>query len=198
MAPLYYLVDFRAQDRDRRRDLSGARRAALGSIRITSFKARDGTQIPAYLTLPPGSEGKKLPLVVLPHGGPESRDWPQFDWWSQFLATRGYAVLQPQFRGSTGFGEAFRLAGRRQWGGLMQDDVTDGVQALISDGTADPGRVCIVGASYGGYAALAGATFTPQLYHCAASINGVSDLADMLQWVQQPRRLTVGQPRLLA
>ena len=185
MAPAYYLVDFRTHKTEivgETYPALGA--AALGIVRITSFRARDGTQIPAYLTLPPGSEGRKLPLVVLPHGGPESRDWPQFDWWSQFLATRGYAVLQPQFRGSTGFGEAYRLAGRRQWGGLMQDDVTDGVQALIADGTADPGRVCIVGGSYGGYAALAGATFTPQLYHCVASINGVSDLADMLQFVQ--------------
>ena len=183
--PVYYLVDFRTHQSEvvgEAYPALGA--AALGIVKITSFRARDGTQIPAYLTLPPGSDGSRLPLVVLPHGGPESRDWPQFDWWAQFLATRGYAVLQPQFRGSTGFGEAYRLAGRRQWGGLMQDDITDGVRALISDGTADPERVCIVGASYGGYAALAGATFTPQLYHCAASINGVSDLADMLQSVQ--------------
>ena len=184
-APVYYLVDFRTHQSDivgQAYPALGA--AALGVVKVTRFRARDGTQIPAYLTLPPGSDGTRLPLVVLPHGGPESRDWPQFDWLSQFLATRGYAVLQPQFRGSTGFGEAYRLAGRRQWGGLMQDDLTDGVKALIADGTADAGRVCIVGASYGGYAALAGAAFTPQLYHCAASINGVSDLADMLQWVQ--------------
>ena len=186
MAPVYYLVDFRAHKTEivgEAYPALGA--AALGTVQITSFKARDGTQIPAYLTLPPGSDGKKLPLVVLPHGGPESRDWPDFDWWSQFLATRGYAVLQPQFRGSTGFGEAYRLAGRRQWGGLMQDDLSDGVRALIAQGIADPDRVCIVGASYGGYAALAGAAFTPELYHCAASINGVSDLADMLKWVEE-------------
>ena len=186
MAPLYYLVNFRAQQNEVvGQTYPALSSAALGIVKIISFKARDGTSIPAYLTLPPGREGRKLPLIVLPHGGPELRDWPQFDWWAQFLATRGYAVLQPQFRGSTGFGEAYRLAGRRQWGGLMQDDITDGVQALISEGTADPARICIVGASYGGYAALAGATFTPQLYHCAASINGVSDLADMLQWVQE-------------
>ena len=186
MAPVYYLVDFRAHKTEivgEAYPALGA--AALGTVQITSFKARDGTQIPAYLTLPPGSDGKKLPLVVLPHGGPESRDWPDFGWWSQFLATRGYAVLQPQFRGSSGFGEAYRLAGRRQWGGLMQDDVSDGVRALIAQGIADPNRVCIVGASYGGYAALAGAAFTPELYHCAASINGISDLADMLQWVEE-------------
>ena len=184
MAPVYYLVDFRTHQSRIVGKAYPALGTGLGTLKVIGFKARDGTQIPAYLTLPPGSNGKRLPLVVLPHGGPESRDWPDFNWWSQFLATRGYAVLQPQFRGSTGFGEAYRLAGRRQWGGLMQDDLTDGVQALIAAGTADPERVCIVGASYGGYAALAGATFTPQLYHCAASINGVSDLPDMLQWVQ--------------
>ena len=127
---------------------------------------------------------KSLPLVVLPHGGPESRDNYAFDWWAQFLATRGYAVLQPQFRGSIGFGDAFRLAGRRQWGGLMQDDVTDGVRAMIEEQIADARRVCIVGASYGGYAALAGAAFTPELYKCAVSVNGVSDLPEMLEGVR--------------
>jgi dipeptidyl aminopeptidase/acylaminoacyl peptidase len=90
--------------------------------------------IPAYLTLPPDSDGKALPLVVLPHGGPEGRDWPHFDWRAQFLATRGYAVLQPQFRGSTGFGNQFRLAGRREWGALRQSDLTDGVKYLIEQG----------------------------------------------------------------
>jgi len=155
-------------------------KAALGEVRFIHYPARDGTSIPAYLSLPPGSDGKNLPLVVLPHGGPEYRDGDDFDYLVQFLATRGYAVLQPQFRGSTGFGDAFRKAGYRQWGGLMQDDVTDGVKHLIADGTANPARVCIVGASYGGYAALAGGAFTPELYACVASIAGVSDLPDML------------------
>jgi dipeptidyl aminopeptidase/acylaminoacyl peptidase len=123
-----------------------------------------------------------LPLVILPHGGPESRDWLRFDWWAQFLATRGYAVLQPQFRGTVGFGDAFRLAGRRQWGGLMQDDLSDGVRAMITQGIADPQRVCIVGSGYGGYAALAGAAFTPELHACAVSVNGVSNLSEMLGW----------------
>jgi dipeptidyl aminopeptidase/acylaminoacyl peptidase len=136
--------------------------------------------IPAYLTLPPSRPTAPGPLVVLPHGGPQARDYPSFDWIVQFLASRGYAVLQPQFRGSTGFGDAFREAGYRQWGGLMQDDVTDGVRAMIEQGIADPHHVCIVGISYGGYAALAGATFTPQLYACAVSINGVSDLPALL------------------
>jgi dipeptidyl aminopeptidase/acylaminoacyl peptidase len=117
---------------------------------------------------------------VLPHGGPETRDNNEFDWWSQFLASRGYAVLRPQFRGSKGFGDAFRRAGFRQWGRRMQDDLTDGVLAMIQQGVADPRRVCIVGGSYGGYAALAGAAFTPDLYKCAVSVNGVSDLPEML------------------
>jgi dipeptidyl aminopeptidase/acylaminoacyl peptidase len=149
-------------------------------VRSISYKARDGMSIPAYLTLPPGAEARNLPLVVLPHDGPEARDAYGFNWWPQFLATRGYAVLQPQFRGSTGFGDAFRRAGYRQWGGVMQDDVTDGVQAMIDQGIANPKRVCIVGAGYGGYTALAGAAFTPDLYKCAVSVNGISDLPAMM------------------
>jgi dipeptidyl aminopeptidase/acylaminoacyl peptidase len=151
-----------------------------GTVREFDYKARDGYGLFGYLTLPPGAGEKNLPLVVLPHGGPESRDTADFDWWSQFLASRGYAVLRPQFRGSTGLGDAHRLAGRGQWGLRMQDDVTDGVTALIEQGIADPERVCIVGASYGGYAALAGAAFTPELYACAISVAGVSDLPEML------------------
>jgi len=133
-----------------------------------------------YLTLPADAVEKNLPLVVMPHGGPEDRDETGFDWLAQFIASRGYAVLQPQFRGSTGRGRAHADAGRHQWGLRMQDDVTDGVQALISQGIVDPKRVCIVGWSYGGYAALAGAAFTPDMYACAASIGGVSDLPVML------------------
>ncbi len=160
--PVHYLVDFERKAAD-----------IVG-------EAYPGTPIPAYLTLPPGATPRGLPLVVLPHGGPEDRDLGGFDWWAQFLATRGYAVLQPQFRGSTGFGREHRLAGYRQWGGRMQDDVSDGVRHLVATGVADPNRVCIVGASYGGYAALAGAAFTPELYRCAVSVNGVSDLPSML------------------
>jgi dipeptidyl aminopeptidase/acylaminoacyl peptidase len=179
--PVYQLVDF---DQGRADVVAEAYPAidpvALGTVSYIQYLARDGTSIPAYLTLPPGSPGKELPLVILPHGGPAMRDKPEFDWLSQFLATRGYAVLQPQFRGSTGYGEAFRKAGIRQWGGLMQDDVTDGVRHLVATGIANPNRVCIVGASYGGYAALAGVAFTPDLYACAVSINGVSDLPSMI------------------
>jgi dipeptidyl aminopeptidase/acylaminoacyl peptidase len=145
----------------------------------------DGRDIPAYLTIPPETKPESLPLVVLPHDGPESRDLPVFDWLAQFLATRGYAVLQPQFRGSTGFGQAHQSAGYQQWGGSMQDDLTDGVNALISQGLANPARVCIVGLDYGGYAALAGAAFTPELYKCAASINGISDLQSLFDYVDE-------------
>lgn len=150
--------------------------ADLGEVKPWPYKARDGLDIPAYLTLPPGKAAKNLPVVILPHGGPSARDAMGFDWMAQFFANRGYAVLQPNFRGSTGYGEKFESAGYGQWGLKMQDDVTDGVKKLIADGVADPKRICIVGASYGGYAALAGAAFTPDLYACAVSFAGVSDL----------------------
>lgn len=183
--PIYYLLDFNTHTADIVGDeYLALADAALGEVREISYKARDGTDIPAYLTLPPGIDSKNLPLVVFPHGGPEANDEYEFNWWAQFMATRGYAVLQPQFRGSTGHGEAFMLAGRRQWGLLMQDDVSDGVKAMIDQGIVDAKRVCIVGASYGGYAALAGAAFTPDLYKCAVSFAGVSDLPDFLGWVK--------------
>jgi dipeptidyl aminopeptidase/acylaminoacyl peptidase len=122
-------------------------------------------------------------LVLLPHGGPAARDVDGFDWLAHALASRGYAVLQPNFRGSDGFGKAWEQAGHGEWGiGVMQHDLTDGVAALVAAGIADPERVCVVGASYGGYAALAGATFTPELYRCAAAIAGVADLAIMLSF----------------
>ena len=178
---VYYLVDFKRGAAD----IIGEEFPALvdvplGEVRDLTYKARDGYDIPAFLTLPPATKAEKLALVVLPHGGPEAQDAASFDIFAQFLASRGYAVLQPQFRGSTGFGIAHRKAGYRQWGKLMQDDVTDGVRAMIEQGIADPKRVCIAGLSYGGYAALAGAAFTPELYVCAISVNGVSDLPNMI------------------
>ncbi len=156
--------------------------AELGKTRWITYKARDGLEIPAYLTLPPGSApaGAKRPLIVLPHGGPETRDTYDFDYLAQFLATRGYAVLQPQFRGSWGFGDAFRKAGRGEWGGKMQTDLVDGVAAAAATGEIDASRVCIVGASFGGYAALAGATLHPDAYRCAVSIAGISDLGQLI------------------
>jgi dipeptidyl aminopeptidase/acylaminoacyl peptidase len=181
--PVYYFIDFTKGTADIVGEAYPALiDAKLGEVQVIEYKGRDGVAIPAYLTLPPGKEAKKLPLVVLPHGGPESRDDYAFDWWAQFLAVRGYAVLQPQFRGSTGFGTAWADAGHRQWGGLMQDDVTDGVKAMIDQGIVDASRVCIVGASYGGFAALAGAALTPDLYKCAVSVNGVSNLPAMLAY----------------
>ena len=181
-APVYYLVDFTAHRADiAAEEYPSLANVTLGEVKEISYKARDGTEIPAYLTTPPAKSAGPLPLIVLPHGGPQARDYLQFDWLAQFLASRGYAVLQPQFRGSTGFGDAFREAGYRQWGGLMQDDVTDGVRAMIDRGVADAHRICIVGASYGGYAALAGAAFTPDLYSCAVSISGVTDLPALMR-----------------
>ncbi|HPA39931.1 MAG TPA: S9 family peptidase, partial [Phenylobacterium sp.] len=151
--------------------------AALGTTRWITYKARDGLEIPAYLTLPPGAvDGRKLPLIVMPHGGPVARDDDDFDWLTQFLATRGYAVLRPQFRGSAGFGRAFEDAGRGEWAGKMQTDLLDGIAAVAASNTIDPARVCIFGWSFGGYAALAGVSMHPEAYKCAASMAGVSDL----------------------
>lgn len=144
------------------------------------YTTPDGKMIHGYLTRPKGQAKENLPLIVLPHGGPVARDDMSFDWWASFYAVNGYAVYQPNFRGSRGYGYDFRVAGRRQWGQLMQDDITNGVKKLIADGVVDGSRVCIVGASYGGYAALAGATLTPELYQCAVSVNGVSDLMALL------------------
>jgi dipeptidyl aminopeptidase/acylaminoacyl peptidase len=154
--------------------------ADLGTVQTLTYKAADGTDIPAYLTLPPGRAAKNLPLVALPHGGPAANDSPGFDWWAQALASRGYAVLQPQFRGSTGFGDEHRVAGYGQWGCKMQTDVSDGVRHLASLGTIDTKRVCIVGGSYGGYAAMAGVSVEQGVYRCASAIAGVSDLRKML------------------
>jgi dipeptidyl aminopeptidase/acylaminoacyl peptidase len=159
---------------------------SLGDRQSIRFKARDGTSVPAYLTLPVGVEPKKLPTVLLVHGGPHARDTFMFDWWASFLASRGYAVLQVNFRGSTGYGYDWFNAGRGQWGdGLMQTDVEDGVDALVKNGTVDGSRVCIMGGSYGGYAALAGATITPDKYACAVSVNGLSDPERMRNEVEK-------------
>jgi dipeptidyl aminopeptidase/acylaminoacyl peptidase len=149
-------------------------------VKFIHYPAADGTSIPAYLTLPLGRSTKGLPLVVLVHGGPQSRDEPRFDWLSQAFASRGYAVLQPEFRGSSGFGSDFVEAGYGQWGKKMQTDVSDGVRDLVKSGVIDPKRVCIAGWSYGGYAALAGAVFDPGAYRCALDMAGPSDLRLML------------------
>ncbi|MFZ4380681.1 MAG: alpha/beta hydrolase family protein, partial [Sandarakinorhabdus sp.] len=152
----------------------------LSPVTSYLYKAADGMEIPAYLIQPRGRTAKNLPLVVLAHGGPGARDSADFYWWAQGLASRGYAVLQPQFRGSTGFGEAHREAGYGQWGRKMQTDLSDGVRDLVSRGIVDPKRVCIAGGSYGGYAAMAGVTLDPGVYRCASAVAGVSDLRGML------------------
>lgn len=153
--------------------------ADLGDMKAITFEARDGTKIPAYLTTPPRGKAP-YPLIVMPHGGPTSRDYLTWDHWVQFLASRGYAVLQPNFRGSSGFGASHQVAGYGQWGLLMQDDVTDGAKAMVKLGFADPERMCIVGGSYGGYAALMGAVKTPNLFQCAISFAGVTDILRIL------------------
>jgi dipeptidyl aminopeptidase/acylaminoacyl peptidase len=149
---------------------------------IFEYKARDGLGIPAMLTAKPEVlESGNTSLIVLPHGGPESYDRFGFDWLAQYFASRGHTVLQPQFRGSSGFGEALLRAGYGEWGRKMSTDLDDGVQALIDDGIVDAERVCMIGASYGGYAALAAGAFSPFGYKCIASVNGVSDLPEMLR-----------------
>jgi len=144
------------------------------------YTSPDGLTIHGYLTVPAGGSKENAPLIVLPHGGPESRADQEFDYQSFFYAARGYTVYEPNFRGSEGYGVSFRTAGYGEWGRKMQDDISNGVKKLISDGIADSDRICIVGSSYGGYAALAGATLTPELYACAVSINGISNLPGML------------------
>jgi dienelactone hydrolase len=146
------------------------------------YSAADGLKIPGFLTLPPGKDAKSLPLVVMPHGGPAVADYYGFDWWAQALAAQGYAVLQPNYRGST-VSVAFMQAGFGEWGKKMQTDLSDGVRFLAGLGTVDPKRVCIVGASYGGYAALAGATLDAGVYRCAVSVAGISDLRRFHTWV---------------
>jgi dipeptidyl aminopeptidase/acylaminoacyl peptidase len=147
------------------------------------YQSRDGLTIHGYLTLPLGREAKNLPAVVNPHGGPWARDTWGFNPEVQFLANRGYAVLQMNFRGSTGYGRKFWEASFKQWGQKMQDDITDGVQWLVKQGIADPKRIAIYGGSYGGYATLAGVTFTPDLYAAAVDYVGVANMFTFLNTI---------------
>lgn len=155
----------------------------LATMTPISFAARDGRTIQGYLHTPPSEEPKNLPTVLNVHGGPWHRDTWGYDPESQWLANRGYAVLQVNFRGSTGFGKEFLNAGDREWGGKMQDDLVDGVKWAVEQGIADPDRVAIYGGSYGGYAALAGATFTPDLFKCAVDIVGPSNLITFIETI---------------
>jgi cephalosporin-C deacetylase-like acetyl esterase len=149
-------------------------------VKRITYAAADGLQIPAYLTFPRGKPAKKLPLVVFPHGGPEARDTAEFDWWAQAMAAQGYLVLQANFRGST-LTWSHLSAGFGEWGRKMQTDLSDGASYLVKEGMVDPARVCIVGASYGGYAALAGVSLQQGIYRCAVSVAGLSDLKRLLQ-----------------
>lgn len=151
-------------------------REKLAAVKPITYKSRDGLTIHGYLTLPLGSNGKNLPVIVNPHGGPWVRDVWGYDPEAQFLANRGFAVFQMNYRGSTGYGKEFFEKSFKQWGKTMQDDITDGVKWLVDQGIADPKRVGIYGGSYGGYATLAGITFTPDLYACAVDYVGVSNL----------------------
>ena len=180
-------------------------RSTMRPMETYRYAAPDGLQIPAFLTRPaPGPTGSAtgpLPTVVLVHGGPAARDYWGWDEEVQLLASRGYVVFQPQFRGSAGFGKAFEEAGHGQWGLRMQDDITAGVQDLIRRGIADAARICIVGASYGGYAAMWGLVKTPDLYRCGVTLSGVSDIGEMFtDWsdinankiAREMMRLTIG------
>ncbi|HVY87594.1 MAG TPA: prolyl oligopeptidase family serine peptidase [Hyphomonadaceae bacterium] len=164
--------------------------ADVGEVVTIEYKAQDGMKIPALVTWPAGvseANRKNLPMIVMPHGGPEAYDSVHFDWLAQFFANEGYVVFQPNFRGSGGFGESFAAAGHGEWGRKMQSDITDGARALAKMGWADPNRMCIVGWSYGGYAALAGGALTPDQYKCVVAIAGVSNLKEMLGYEKRTR-----------
>jgi dipeptidyl aminopeptidase/acylaminoacyl peptidase len=178
IGPAYALVDL---DSDKARKIGASYDGLtnVAEVRAIAYPAADGLKIPAYLTLPAERAATNLPLIVLPHGGPAVRDHGGFDWWAQALAAQGYAVLQPNYRGSA-LGWNFVTAGFGQWGRKMQTDLSDGVRYLAAQGLIDPRRVCIVGASYGGYAALAGAALDPGVYRCVASIAGIADLKRFL------------------
>ena len=182
MPPVYTLLDARRMEVSPVGQVRPLDPKEMGQVQTIRYPSSDGREIVAFLTTPPGG-GKSLPLVVMPHGGPEAQDTLEFESWRQFLASRGYAVLQPQFRGSDGFGLAHEVAGHGTWGTLVQDDVRAGIDLLARQGTIDADRMCIFGWSYGGYMALAGAALSPGLYKCAISGAGVADLPKMLNWV---------------
>ena len=177
----YYLFDRGTKEVTKfgalRPDLPQEKLAPMMPVR---YRSSDGLEIPGYLTLPYGKEAKNLPLLVMPHGGPWARDYWGYNGTAQFFANRGLAVLQPNFRQSTGYGKKFYAAGRHEWGDKMQDDLTWGVKDLVSKGVVDPKRVAIYGGSYGGYAALAGLAFTPEVYAAGASFVGPSNLFTLL------------------
>lgn len=172
----------------------GARRPNIGStdvnpIATVTFLARDGLRIPTIITIPKESisDLKDLPAVIMPHGGPASYDEVGFNYRAQALASKGYLVIMPQFRGSSGLGSGHQTAGHGEWGRKMQDDLNDAVRFFEEKGVIDPDRVCIVGGSYGGYAALAAGAFSPEMYKCVVSINGIGNLERFHNWVRVER-----------
>jgi len=180
----YYLYDFATRaTTEIANPYPWLNEADMASMKPVSYSSRDGLTINGYLTLPKGMEAKNLPVVVNPHGGPWARDIWGFNPEVQFLANRGYAVFQMNFRGSTGYGRKFWEISFKEWGKKMQDDITDGVEYLKKEGIADPGRIAIYGASYGGYATLAGVTFTPDLYACAVDYVGVANLFTFMKTI---------------
>ncbi len=184
--PSYALVDMDAHSGDWIGDeYDQLKPEDIGPKQAVAFKAKDGFDLNGYLTLPHGRAAKGLPLIVFPHGGPAGWDGPGFDWWVQAMASRGFAVLQVNFRGSDGFGWDFLSAGFGEWGRKMQTDLSDGVRFLAARGDIDPKRVCIVGASYGGYAALAGAALDTGVYRCAVAVAGISDLPRFLADIRE-------------
>jgi len=164
---------------DKQSKLSEAR---LAKTRRFTFETRDHVELTGYVTQPSAAAQRPWPLVVMPHGGPEVRDELTYDLWVQYLVSRGYVVLQPNFRGSGGFGHKFAEAGYGQWGGRMHEDVMDATKALIAEGKVDPARVCVVGGSYGGYEALYAAAVEPEVFKCAVSVDGVSDLVGNMKF----------------
>ena len=200
--PRYYLFDFvnkKLEWMANSRPWVDA--SKMSEMKPYSFKARDGRVLHGYLTIPNGSDGKNLPLIVNPHGGPWARDGWGYNPEHQFLANRGYAVIQVNFRGSTGFGMDHLQSSWKQWGQAMQDDVTDAVKWAIGEGIADADRVCIYGASYGGYATMAGLTYTPELYKCGINYVGVTDIPLLFKtapdsWAagEEQMKIMVGDP----
>ena len=180
----YYFYDTVTKDFKKLAELSPwLPEERLAPMKAIKYLSRDGLTIHGYLTLPAGSDGKNLPVVINPHGGPWVRDSWGYNSEAQFLASRGLAVLQMNYRGSTGYGRAFWEAGFKEWGRAMQDDITDGVNWLIEQGIADPERIGIYGGSYGGYAVLAGLAFTPDLYACGVDYVGVSNIFTLLETI---------------
>ena len=196
--PTYYLYDFESNTLEFLADSRPwVKSDEMAEIKSFEIKARDGLTLQAYLTIPAGSDGKNLPTVVHPHGGPWARDGWGYNPAIQFLANRGYAVLQVNFRGSTGFGMEHWLSSRKQWGQSMQTDITDALKWAVDKGVSDPDRVCIYGGSYGGYATMAGLTYSPELYKCGINYVGVTDLALLFKTAPDSWAAGLGQMKEL-